>query len=281
MTSKPESGKVSKIRVGVFTFFAVLFAAGSLFLLEGFTEGLMPWVVLGCPGCESTTTVSLHLWHGAEHGALLGVLFAGSLIALLWKPWKKPLLLQFYIAGHLLLLAFWTHPALGDVLQKPFVIVVFLANVMILFFTYPDRKALLNFKRTEPCNRTLLILTGIAAIILAPLMWQNLQLQLAGLDEHAQFFRYSESILVSLQLLLGSLLAATRRSGWKQLTIVIGIAYIYLGLGAITVPYSIGSWGYYGGASAILAGASYFAVAVLDKNLSFHKNNPTHVPPAN
>ena len=38
---------------------------------------------IGCPGCASDPGYSLekYRWFGAEHGALVGILFSGSLIA--------------------------------------------------------------------------------------------------------------------------------------------------------------------------------------------------------
>ena len=42
---------------------------------------------IGCPGCASDPgySVEKYRWFGAEHGALVGILFSGSLIALLSK----------------------------------------------------------------------------------------------------------------------------------------------------------------------------------------------------
>ena len=86
--NKPEK----KLKTVIFTTFAALFALAGLFLLEALPEGLLPWVTIGCPGCDPDNpayNLDKYRWFGAEHGALVGILFSGSLIALLWKPWSK------------------------------------------------------------------------------------------------------------------------------------------------------------------------------------------------
>src|SRR5215470_3528591 len=96
-----------RIRTIAFTCFVGLSAVVSLLLLEGLTEGLLPWIQLGCPGCPEASLdypIQLMRWHGAEHGALLGVLFTGALVGLLWRGARRPLLLQFYALGHVVLL---------------------------------------------------------------------------------------------------------------------------------------------------------------------------------
>jgi hypothetical protein len=59
---------LQRLQTITFTFFAGLFALASLLLLEGLTEGLMPWVTLGCPGCPDAGVaypIDLMRWHGA------------------------------------------------------------------------------------------------------------------------------------------------------------------------------------------------------------------------
>jgi len=54
---------------------------------------LAPWFSQGpaTPG----HTPELHRWHAAQWGALKGILVGGSLLALLWRPQAKALLVQF------------------------------------------------------------------------------------------------------------------------------------------------------------------------------------------
>src|SRR5215211_5256981 len=85
---------------------AWLFALAGFLMQEALTEGLLPWKTVGCPGCPEGAAaydIGVMRWYGAEHGATLAFLFSGSLIALLWRARAKPLLLQFYALGHLLL----------------------------------------------------------------------------------------------------------------------------------------------------------------------------------
>jgi hypothetical protein len=114
--------KQSNWRSILFPFLAALFALGGLFALEGLTEGLMPWVIIGCPGCSPDSNPELRRWHGAEHGALVGILFSGSLFALLRRPRAKPLLLQFYLLGHVVFLvglSIWLWQPLMGWARKP------------------------------------------------------------------------------------------------------------------------------------------------------------------
>src|SRR5690242_3937794 len=39
----------------------------------------------------------IHRWHEAQSGAFMTLLFGGSLLALLWKPYTKPLLMQYIL----------------------------------------------------------------------------------------------------------------------------------------------------------------------------------------
>jgi hypothetical protein len=66
---------------------------------------------------------------------------------------------------------------------------------------------------------------------------------------------------LSIALVFASLLASTRKPGWKPLTIIIGIAYLYLGTAALTVPDQPGSWGITGGIVSLIGGIAYLGCA--------------------
>ena len=74
--------------------------------------------------------------------------------------------------------------------------------------------------------------------------------------------RWTGGIILNLCLVLAGLLAATKRPGWRELGILVGITYLYLGAAALTVPDQPGSWGVVGGILALLGGASYIAAAL-------------------
>lgn len=256
----------------LFTVFGVIFILVGLFFLESLFEGLLPWVTIGCPGCDISNPnydVNQYRWFGATHGALVGFMFTGSLIALLWKPWEKPLLLQYYILGHIwFLVAGWlimeSNP---DAL--PFIEVIFLAPLVILSLTYPGKGVLTNMFKQAEYHRPLLILTLIVLVFLTPIMWESLMLQMNSGDDAAQFNRWLGVFEMCSAIILASVLAATRKPGWKPLTILIGITFIYLGLAAITVPNNPGSWGILGGILSILGGIGYITCA------TYKKWNPT------
>lgn len=98
-TERNGDGKLLGI---VFRIFAFVFAASGLFMLQGLSEGLEPWVR---SFMASTQLPDELRFHAASHGALIGILFSGSLLALLRKPQDSPLLLRFYFFGHLIFLA--------------------------------------------------------------------------------------------------------------------------------------------------------------------------------
>src|SRR5579859_4298801 len=257
--------KVQRIRTIVFTAFSGLVAVASWLLLEGLTEGLLPWVQLGCPGCPENAVaypIELLRWHGAEHGAMLGVLFAGALVGLLWRARERPLLLQFYVLGHLTLIAGFLpfRPAStppGQMIAFAIEVIVTLALMCAL---YPAPRKLFSFSGAAFSPRL-----GAAALASAAIMGtvalQHLHWQLAGFGgASASESRWAESVILSVCLILASVLTATRRPGWQALGVITSLAYVYLGIAAIAVPDQPGSWGMLGGIASIAGGLAYAAV---------------------
>jgi hypothetical protein len=258
-----------QIRSIAFTCFAALSAAASLLLLEGLTEGLLPWTQLGCPGCPEASPdypIQLMRWHGAEHGALLGVLFTGALLGLLWRARQRPLLVQFYVLGHLALLAGFLpfRPAStpeAHMLAFSVEVVVALALLCVL---YPDARQLLSFRAAAPAPR--LVAGAVAStIVMVPFGLQRLQWQLTGVGGvSAMESRWIESVILAACLILASVLTASRRPGWQTLGTITSLAYLYLGLAAIAVPDQPGSWGVLGGGVSIAGGLVYAAVVLAE-----------------
>ncbi len=110
-------------------------------------------------------------------------------------------------------------------------------------------------------HRPLLLLTFTALIIMAPGMWHQLNSQLNVVSEYSQYNRWAESIQLYFIIIIAGLLAATRKPGWKQLAALIGIAYLFLGIAALTVPDQESSWGIFGGIVSILGGIGYIGIA--------------------
>jgi hypothetical protein len=254
--------KVQRIRTIVFTAFAALVAVASWLLLEGLTEGLLPWVQLGCPGCPENNPsypIELLRWHGAEHAALIGILFTGALVGLVWGTCQRALLLQFYVLGHLILVAGFLpfRPAStseGQLIAFSIEVIVTLALLCAL---YPAPRELLSFSGAQSSPR-LIAAAVVSAAIMGTVALQHLQWQLAGFGgASASESRWAESVILSVCLISASVMTATRRPGWQALGLITSLAYIYLGIAAIAVPDQPGSWGIPGGIVAIAGGFAY------------------------
>lgn len=256
-------------RIIAFTFFTGLFAVASFVVLEGFTEGLMPWHTIGCPGCMEGIGYdpATMRWHGAEHGATVGLLFGGSLVLLLWKAVEKPLLLQFYALGHLALAAgYGLLPVPGEPFSLSgfaFITAIMVVPAAVLISLYPNRRELLRLRSGEGFSVPMLALTAVSSVFLLPVAWVNIGRQLEGaLGAHAVAGRWGGAAIIVACLIIAGLLASTKRPGWKALGGLLGVTFLYLGAAAITVPSQPGSWGVLGGVLALAAGAGYLAVVL-------------------
>ena len=250
-------------RMYVFRAIAVIYILLGLVVLEGVTEGLMPWTTIGCPGCMDNYNPELHRWYGAMHGAMIAILFSGSMFALLLKPLARPLLLQFYVLGFLILATGFTAVSFQEIAEtKPGVMIPFGIAMAIIVVAYPSFSRFKSFARDLPASIPLLALTAVSGLILAPQIWQDLQRQLDGTsaDEHAVSGRWIESVIVMTVLIVAGLLTSTRRPGWTVLGTLLGVAYVYLGISAITVPDQPGGWGELGGIAALAGGLAYLGL---------------------
>jgi len=240
----------------LFRVFTVIFAASGLFMLQGLSEGLEPWV----QGVMASSPLPDELrFHAAVHGALIGILFSGSLVALLWDPLRKPLLLQFYFVGHLMFLATLLVTDFQLAQQSFFVFILFAVVLLILFATYGKRKEI--FRPTEPSakNRTLLVMAGVALLGLLPFFIDGVAGQF---QDPEQQFRWGEGAALSIVMVYGGYLAATGRNGSRTLAVVLSLTYMFLGAASITIPNHPGSWGIWGGMTSILYGLIYIGLAL-------------------
>ena len=264
--SKPES----RVKAVLFTIFGLLIVLYYLFFIEALTEGLLPWVTIGCPACDSANpnyNLDLYRWFGAQHGALVGILYSGSLIALLWKPRNLTLLLQFFIIGFILFSATFFFFSIGDsnlLISAVQIFLFFILPLILLAVTYPGKGLWSNIFKQADYHWFILLLTLVAFVLLIPQTWQHATLQINSDHEFATYFRYAGSVNLFLGLISSGIVAATRKPGWKQLTVLIGLAYIYLGIAAITLPDQPASWGTYWGILSIIGGIAYLA-CVKDK----------------
>ena len=248
---------------GVKRWHVILFVtiAGLLILLILFGSGRDLLLLPGQSGFPSI----IHRWHEAQSGAFTVILLGGSLLALLWKPHTKPLVMQYLllsIAIVCLLFAFAT--GIGFLAIPLVVGVVFIA---VLAAAYPNPRSLLNFRSEASLSYPLLAITIVAAILLAPVIARELNYQIMGMtqqDVHALNYHWLTSIALALLLILGGSLASTRRPGWRALAVIIGIAYLYLGSMALMLPDYAGSWGTTGGVLGVLASFAYISVTLFE-----------------
>lgn len=242
---------------------AVIYVLLGLFVLEGVTEGLMPWTTIGCPGCVGDYNPEVHRWHGAMHGAMIAILFSGSMAALLLKPRERPLLLQFFVIGFTILDIGFVSFSYQDFSEtKPAALIFFMIALAIVVAAYPWFSRVRSLARDVRVSASLLALTVVSGLMLAPQIWQNLNRQIDGTaaDEHAASGRWVESVIVMTVLIAAGLLTSTRRPGWTVLGTLLGVAYLYLGVSAITVPDQPGSWGELGGVAALAGGLAYLGL---------------------
>ncbi|MFC4099204.1 hypothetical protein [Paenibacillus xanthanilyticus] len=240
----------------VYRFFAIVFAAAGLIMLQGLSEGLEPWV----RGFMASSPLPDELrFHAASHGALIGILFSVSLLAMLRAPLSKPLVLRFYVIGHLIFLGtlLLTDPALAK--QSFFVFILFAVVLGILFAAYPKRRDIFRPREPKAMNRTLLAMTGVALLGLLPFMINGVTGQIGDNDMQ---FRWGEGTALGLALVYAGYLTATSRTGARTLGILQGATYVYMGAASITLPEHPGSWGLLGGAAAIAYGLVYVVVVL-------------------
>jgi hypothetical protein len=235
------------IFVGVAALLAIVF----LLVFGGLFAALSPWL----PPDAADPGAVIHRWHDAQWGALAGVLFGGSLLALTRRPLAKPLLLQFLVLA----------TAIVALLRIAFVAPgssLFLIPLLQLFAAYPAPRSLLDWSRPARFSLVLLLLTAVLAVLLAPDIWRAWQLQHVSADPHAQAGHWILSISVEVVLILAGVLSATKRPGWQALSVVTGLALIYLGLAAIATPGYAGSWGMLGGALSTLGGWAFLGAMI-------------------
>jgi hypothetical protein len=260
-----SSNNIQKWRSRGFSLLISLFAL-ALFVAGGF-EFYNAWI-LREPGQDP------HLWHISELVAL-AILLGGTLLTLLRQPEKKPLLAQFLVLGMSIL-------AVGVMFFEIKAAALFI--VLGLFIAlYPDTRALLSFSREGRISKPLLGLTVLLALFLAPIAVKEIQWQIMGMtenDAHALLLHWIGSALLMVLLVLAGELTSMKRPGWKQLGIITGLTYCFLGVIAMILQSGYaGSWGGGGGLFAIIAGVWYILFTLLEAHKTEQKSlTPVPVP---
>ncbi|HYB00336.1 MAG TPA: hypothetical protein VED37_08975, partial [Ktedonobacteraceae bacterium] len=114
----------------------------------------------------------------------------------------------------------------------------------------------------------LLAITAPLAVILVPIILQEIHYQIIGMaenDAHALLLHWIGSALLYVMLILAGVLSSTKRPGWKWLGIITGLTYCYLGVIGLIVPgYAAGAWSEAGGLFALFFGALYILITLAE-----------------
>ena len=190
ITIETHQMNVKKWRPRVFTFLTV--SLSIVLLIAGTFEFIPAWIL-------KDPADSIHLWHIAELTALSAILLGGVMFGLVRKPEEKPLLAQFVVMSVIIL-------AIGLI---PFDIklvgLLLLAGVLVL--TYPKPRALFSFSLQRRMSIALLAITASLAVILIPIIQQEIHYQIIGMtenDAHALLFHWIGSALLYICLLYTS-----------------------------------------------------------------------------
>src|SRR5215469_4124985 len=239
-----------KRRTRIFSFLALLFTV--VFMIVGTFEFIPAWIM-------RDPADLIHLWHIAELTAI-AVVLGSAMFGLVRRAEEKPLLAQFIVISTIILaigIAPFFMPAIGLLL---------LAGLLVL--AYPKPRALFSFAHKGRISIALLAITLPLAVILAPIILQEIHYQIIGMSEndaHALLLHWIGSALLYVMLILAGVLASTKRPGWKWLGIITGLTYCYLGVIGLIVPgYAAGAWSEAGGLFALFFGAMYILITLAE-----------------
>jgi hypothetical protein len=251
ITIETQHMNVKKWRSRVFTFLTVFLSI--VLLIAGTFEFIPAWIL-------KNPADSIHLWHIAELTALAAILLGGVMFGLVRKPEEKPLLAQFIVMSVIIL-------AIG-LIPFDFRLVGLLPPAGLLVLTYPKPRALFSFAHKGRISAALLSITILLAVILDPIIQQEIHYQIIGMNEndaHALLFHWIGSALLYVLLIVAGVLASTKRPGWKRLGIVTGLTYCFLGVIGLIVPsYAAGAWSQAGGLFALFFGALYILITLAE-----------------
>src|SRR5579884_1297286 len=248
---------VKKWRVIVFGVVAGLFA---LFFLV-FSLGVPLLVLSLFPSAPVPFPATEH-WHLAMLGVYMGLLFGVNMVVLLWHGERRPALAQFFLLSWLGLAVMSVVTSPDGFLNSANLLGIGLLAIFIL--AYPRPRTLFSFKREGSWVLPLLALSILAAICLAPDVWKSIG-SAAGLTNPTDRTGWVAAAIVDVLLVLGGILASTRRPGWKALSILLGVSLLYLGVAALILPTNAGSWGIIGSILGMLGGAGFIAATFYEQ----------------
>src|SRR3954453_19666220 len=243
-----RSGTGHRIRVIVFRVLAAL--AGLFFLVALVLMASAPWVLLQS---DQLARTEASRWFLTVAGSV-DAITAGVLLALARRPTRTLLVVDLaaavIVAGAIIL-----------PFQPSFAAILAVGVIPLLAYPYwRDVRAFPTWWADVP--RAPLILAALAGGALLVPAALALPRQIGGTDPAAEagwWSDYAEHVTV---LALAGVLAASRGPGWRILTTLCSVVWLYLGLvAALVLPHHTGSWGRVGGIAAFLVGVGFALAA--------------------
>src|SRR5215212_6797611 len=179
MTGAPTTSKAHDKRWRTILF--IVLALVALWMYLNALPGLLaPWTRSPdyITSAANAHNPYIHRWHTALAAAATALLIGGTIFALLWRPRTRPLLMQYLAVA----------AVVGLLLNLPFVgpfMFLIVAPIFVLAAAYPAPRALLGFSQEGPFSRPLLLLTLVASVLMAPVLWHWMALQIQGVGESA------------------------------------------------------------------------------------------------
>jgi hypothetical protein len=266
VAARPMTATTGGKRRIIFPILAGILALVGFILLDGVREGIAPWSL----HVDYDNQPEVSRWHYLAHGATVGVLLAGSMLALVWQPARKPLLVQMYVLGFLTLaLVYGTKDPASIAGFLPVVLVI----AGILFAAFPDRRALLRVPRPG-ASKLMLGLTAVAAIGMAPAVVRAFThlYDKPAFEGAVEPERWGADIIMSFVLIIAGLLVSSKGGGWRVLGVIVGINFFYIGLAALTIPDQPGSWGTIGGLLSIAFSVIWLTALLSESNADRRAN---------
>ncbi len=222
--------------------------------------GLMTFLMILQPGFMGMAHFSEP--HHRVHDLTFGFLIATGVVGLLAQL-RRP---SENVAGQQMALIPWVSLALASALTNRWVFaplpilgaLTFLATVL-----HPTGRGLFRSFSVSRVNRVMLALVIIAAVPLLVFASTYIELQRTLTNDHAALGHYGFMAAFSLTVILASLLASLRPTGWRLTAWVTGALAAALGLASLVFQNVDSSLGLVWGPAAIAWGGVFVAAAEL------------------
>lgn len=199
----------------------LLAALGALFVLFVAGGAIAPVVGFADPD-------QMHAFHDVGWGALTGVLFGGSMVAVAVKPeWRLPLV---YALGHGIALT--VVGIVADSLLPEMLVFVALPVVIgvVRGGSWSDGRLVARSRRMAAVAAVSLL----AGLYYAADQYQR-QINAGAADEHAEFRHYVAMAVFGLVAPYAAFLASTKLRGWRALGWLAGAAAVLVAAGSLAI----------------------------------------------